>query len=446
MSRGVAIRIFTEGAEVRARLQRPAPLETLSWLQPTLAREDSNRATEPTPAEAVARILAEIAAEGEPAVRRWSQTLDGIAPKALKVPVDSMARALDELDPGLRLSLKLACMRIRRFHRAQPIESWTTHDLGGSLGQRLSPIRRVGIYAPGGSAPLPSSLLMAAIPAQVAGVEELVACTPPNPAPIMLAAAALCGLEEVYQIGGAQAIGAMAFGTENLRPVDKIVGAGNLYVTLAKQQVFGHVGIDGLAGPTETLIIADESAHPPWLAADLLAQAEHDPRASALLLTPNHPLAEAVQAEVEEQIASLSRREIIQQSLDAHGGILLVDDLEMAARLADGYAPEHLCLAVSEPRVLADRIRNAGGIFLGEWSYEVLGDYVAGPSHIMPTGGSARFSGPISVLDFIKITSLFGLDDETSRRLGGPAAELAEAEALTAHAAAARYRQEAADV
>ena len=292
----------------------------------------------------------------------------------------------------------------------------------------------------GDSAPLPSSLLMSVIPAQVAGVEEIVVCTPPQPHATTLAAAHLCGIETLFQVGGAQAIAAMSYGTESIRRVDKIVGAGNLFVTLAKQQVYGWVGLDGLAGPTETVVIADSTANPAWVAADLLAQAEHDPMASAILFTADERLAEVVQSQVAEQIESLSRSKIIAQSLSERGGIVLAENLEEAAALVDEYAPEHLCLSVSEPLALADLIRNAGGIFLGERSYEVLGDYLAGPSHIMPTGGTARFASPLSVIDFVKITSWIELDPETSASLSPVAAELATAETLTAHAAAAALR------
>jgi histidinol dehydrogenase len=287
---------------------------------------------------------------------------------------------------------------------------------------------------------------MSVIPAQVAGVSQIVVCTPPNPHPTILAAAHLCGLPAVYQAGGAQAIAAMAFGTHSIPKVDKIVGAGNLFVTLAKQQVYGSVGLDGLAGPTETVVIADESANPAWVAADLLAQAEHDVLASAILLTPSRRLAQAVQAAVARQVESLSRAEIIAQSLAQRGGIVLTPDLETAAALADDYAPEHLCLSVEDPAGLAPQIANAGGLFFGETSFEVLGDYVAGPSHVMPTGGTARFASPLNVLDFLKITSIVALDLETSRRLSHSAAELARAETLTAHAAAARLREAADDL
>ena len=398
------------------------------------------------PSEAVARILASVREEGDQAVRRWSQLLDQVQVEELRIPNSDLVEASQDLPAALSEAQRTAANRIRGFHERQPLQSWTTEALGGKLGQRLTPIRRVGIYVPGGSAPLPSSLLMSVIPAQVAGVEEIVVCTPPRPHATILAAAHLCGLETVYQIGGAQAIAAMSYGTESLAPVDKIVGAGNLFVALAKQQVYGLVGLDGVAGPTETVIIADTTADPAWVAADLLAQAEHEPMASAILLTPDRSFAEAVQAEVARQIEPLSRSGIIAQSLSARGGIVLTEDLNAAAALVDEYAPEHLCLSVSDPAALADRIHNAGGIFLGERSFEVLGDYIAGPSHVMPTGGTARFASPLSALDFVKITSWIELDPETSAELSPLAAELAKAESLTAHASAAELRTEGENV
>jgi len=398
------------------------------------------------PSEAVARILASVRDEGDQAVRRWSQLLDEVQVEELRIPNSDLVEASQDLPAALSEAQRTAADRIRGFHERQPLQSWTTEALGGKLGQRLTPIRRVGIYVPGGSAPLPSSLLMSVIPAQVAGVEEIVVCTPPRPHATILAAAHLCGLETVYQIGGAQAIAAMSYGTESLAPVDKIVGAGNLFVALAKQQVYGLVGLDGVAGPTETVIIADTTADPAWVAADLLAQAEHEPMASAILLTPDRSFAEAVQAEVARQIEPLSRSGIIAQSLSARGGIVLTEDLNAAAALVDEYAPEHLCLSVSDPAALADRIHNAGGIFLGERSFEVLGDYIAGPSHVMPTGGTARFASPLSALDFVKITSWIELDPETSVELSPLAAELAKAESLTAHASAAELRTEGENV
>jgi histidinol dehydrogenase len=320
--------------------------------------------------------------------------------------------------------------------------------LGGVLGQRVAPLRRVGCYVPGGTAPLPSSVLHTAVLARVAGVPEVVIATPPNPAfagtgyvnPVILAAAQLAGVSQVLRVGGAQAIAALAYGTESVRPVDKIVGPGNLYVTLAKKLVYGVVGIDGLAGPTETVVVADAEANPAWVAADLLAQAEHDVLAAAILLTPSEPLARQVQAEVARQIEALPRAEIITRTFERHSGIVLTRDLEEAVALADEYAPEHLCLAVRDPWAWVPHIRNAGGLFLGEHSFEVLGDYNAGPSHVMPTGGSARFASPLTVLDFVRITSLVALDAATTAQTAPQAAVLAQAEQLDGHASAARRR------
>jgi histidinol dehydrogenase len=393
-----------------------------------------------TPPQAVGRILDSVRQEGDAALRRWTRLLDRAELDDFRVPPERLAEALDALPAALAAALGTAAARIRAFHERQPIPSWEADG----LGQRFTPIYRVGVYVPGGSAPLPSSLLMSVIPAQVAGVREIIVCTPPNPHPAILAAAAICGVDQVYQIGGAQAIAALAFGTESIPAVDKIVGAGNLFVTLAKQQVFGIVGLDGLAGPTETVVIADESAHPDWVAADLLAQAEHDPLAVAILLTPSRPLAEAVQAAVARRLEALPRAEIIAESLATNGGIVLVPDLATAAQLADDYAAEHLCLAVADPRGLMAQINNAGGFFLGDYSCEVLGDYVAGPSHVMPTGGTARFASPLNVLDFVKISSVVALDAETARDLSALAEEIARAETLAAHAAAAAARREGA--
>ena len=397
-----------------------------------------------TPAAAVARILSDVRARGDAALYDWTARIDGVALSRLDVPAADLRAAAEALPADLGDSLCLAATRIRAFHALQPLASWTTDTLGGRLGQRVRPLRRVGVYVPGGTAPLPSSLLMAAIPAQVAGVAEIVVVTPPDRAgrvpPVILAAAEAIGLTTIYTLGGAQAIAALAFGTESIGRVDKIVGPGNLFVTLAKQQVFGLVGIDGLAGPTETMIIADDTAHPAWLAADLLAQAEHDPLATAILLTPSRPLAAAVAREVARQAETLSRDAIIAAALAGQGGIVLTADLAEAAALADAFAPEHLCLATAEPGALAETIHNAGGLFLGERSFEVLGDYVAGPSHTMPTGGTARFASPLNVLDFVRITSLIDLDAATAAALAPAAARLARAEALTAHAAAAEWR------
>lgn len=390
-----------------------------------------------TPEDAVARILKDVRARGDAALKDWTKRIDGIALDDIFVPTQA------KVDAALAEALQFAADRIRAFYSQQPVPSWRTAD--GTLGQRMTPLHRVGFYVPGGSAPLPSSLLMSVLPAMVAGVKEIVVCTPPGKPdggvpPVILAAAQICGVERICRIGGAQAIAAMAFGTESVPKVDKIVGPGNLFVTLAKQQVFGLVGLDGLAGPTETVVVADETANPAWVAADLLAQAEHDPLATAILITPSRPLAEAVQAEIAKQIEALSRAEIVAQSLANRGGAVLTPDLETAVRLGNEFAPEHLCLSVKDPAAWMNRIDSAGGLFIGEGSFEVLGDYVAGPSHVMPTGGTARFASPLNVLDFVRLTSLIALDAKTAATLSPVAATLAKAESLDAHANAALLR------
>ena len=394
-----------------------------------------------TPLQAVAEIVESVRLEGDIALQQWSKRLDEVTLTDIRMSPKEMLDAYNSLTSQQKRALKDARERIRVFHELQPLPEWQTSALGGVLGQRVTPIERVGIYVPGGTAPLPSSLLMSVIPAQVAGVRQYVVCTPPNPHPSILAVAHLCRPVELYQVGGAQAIAAMAYGTETVPKVDKIVGAGNLFVTLAKQQLFGVVGIDGLAGPTETMIIADGTANPKWVAADLLAQAEHDVLASAILLTPDLELAKEVQVEVARQLENLSRANIIARSLRDCGGIVLTSGIDEAITLANDYAAEHLCLELSNPQSVSDKITNAGGIFIGDRSFEVLGDYVAGPSHVMPTGGSARFSSPLNVLDFVKITSIIALDPQTSMNIGRSAAEIADMETLTAHASAVRIRQ-----
>jgi histidinol dehydrogenase len=392
------------------------------------------------PPQAVETILESVDQEGDQAVRKWSRILDDYDGEEISIPEARLEQAWVAMPPRLKQAMQTAVDRIQTFHEKQTVQSWISDDMGGQLGQRITPIERVGVYVAGGTAPLPSSFLMSVIPAQVAGVQQIFVATPPEPDPSILAAAYICKVDAVYQMGGAQSIAALAFGTETVQKVDKIVGAGNLFVTLAKQQLFGIVGIEGLAGPTETMVIADRTAKPEWVAADLLAQAEHDVLASAILLTPDLDFANAVRKEVLVQLNNLSRKEIITASLEHAGGIVVTDSLNQAAELANDYAAEHLCLSVENPEGLMENINNAGGFFLGDHSFEVLGDYVAGPSHIMPTGGTARFASPLNVLDFVKISSMIGLDTATAKALSGIAADLADLEGLTAHASAARSR------
>jgi histidinol dehydrogenase len=393
-----------------------------------------------TPEQAVSRILKDVRTNGDAALRKWTNSLDGADLEPAPVSKESLQAALDSISPAQRSAIEKAAARIEAFHRCQPVNSWTTNKLGGTLGQMIRPIQRVGLYIPGGTAPLPSTVLMSAIPARVAGVKEIVAVSPPTINPMILAACAIAGIDEIHPLGGAQAIAALAYGTQTIDPVDKIFGPGNLFVTLAKRQVYGVVGIDGLAGPTETMVIADDSADPAWVAADLLAQAEHDVLASAILLSPSKTLISKVQGEIKQQLESYERAEIIIASLENQGGAVLTKDIDEAVQLANEYAPEHLALSVKDPASWAEKVNNAGGVFLGEHSYEVLGDYVAGPSHVMPTGGSARFASPLNVLDFVKIISVIGLDEQTAGEIGPLAAEIAGAESLDAHRNAALIR------
>ena len=395
----------------------------------------------------MARLLAAVRENGDQAIVEWTERIDGNHLESFLVPQSEIEAALDRIPGDLREALSFAADRIRDFHERQPIPNWTTTEMGGILGQRFTPVQRAGVYVPGGTAPLPSSLLMTAVPAQVAGVPEIIVATPPGRprgqvSDVILAAAAVAGIKTVYAVGGALAVAAMTYGTETVPRVDKIVGPGNLFTTLAKQQVYGIVGIDGVYGPTETAVVADDSADAAWIAADLLAQAEHDVLASAILFTPSHNLAQAVQVEAARQMEFLSRADIIAQSLSYRGGIVLVNDLDQACRLASDYAAEHTCVAVHEElqQACLDAIPNAGGLFIGERSFEVLGDYVAGPSHTMPTGGTARFASPLNVLDFMKISSIVQLDAPSSAKLSPIAARIARAEELTAHENAALVR------
>ena len=457
------IRIFDDIPQAQATILRRAAWDEQQIPASVLDGIERIFGQRLTPEQAVATVLADVRRRGDAAVSEWSQRIDGGALDPLAVSQAEIDEAVARLDPALLDALTLAAQRLEAFHRKQPAGSWMDVTPGGTLGQIVRPLARVGVYVPAGSAPLPSSLLHAAIPARVAGVREIIVCTPPSHpitqslrdgsqssnhpaitaarvAPLTLAAAHVAGVDAVYAIGGAQAIAAMAYGTESVPRVDKIVGPGGLFVTLAKRQVFGAVGIDGLPGPTETMVIADDTANPAIAAADLLAQAEHDLLASAILLTPSRRLAERVQVEVGRQLEVLSRAEIAAASLAGRGGIVVTADLAQAVDLANAYAPEHLCLLTADPWTLVGRIENAGGIFVGEHSFEVLGDYVAGPSHVMPTEGTARFASPLSVADFVKRISLIALGPDEGRRLSAPAALLADGEGLTAHAAAARAR------
>lgn len=394
-----------------------------------------------TPEQAVARIINDVRARGDAALLDWTRKLDGVTLSSVVVSQAEIDTAYAETPAAVREALELAAAHIRAFHEKQKPKSWLDWDDQSALGQKITPLARVGVYVPGGTAPLPSSLLMAAIPAQVAGVREIVVASPPKIAPVILAAAKIANVSRVYALGGAPAVAALAFGTESVTRVDKIVGAGGLFTTIAKRQVFGVVGIDGLYGPTETLLIADDSASPAWCTADLLAQAEHDVLATSILITTSRTLANAVVHNLQSQISNLSRRDIIEKSLQAQGAIIVVENLDEALELANAFAPEHLCLLVRDPWNWVGKVENAGGVFIGEWTNEALGDYIIGPSHVMPTAGTARFSSPLNVNDFVKITSIFSVSARQATALGEHAARLADVEGLTAHASAIRQRQ-----
>jgi histidinol dehydrogenase len=409
------------------------------------------RAPDPDVEAAVRAILEDVRLHGDAALCALTEKLDGVTvtPERLRVPAAECRAALDALDPADRAALTLAADRIRAFHTRQRRESWLTAEPGtGLLGQLVHPIRRVGLYVPGGTAAYPSSVLMNAIPARVAGVGEIALCTPPGrdgavPAAV-LAAAAIADIQEVYRVGGAQAIAGLAYGTASIPPVDKIVGPGNIYVATAKRLVFGQVGIDLVAGPSEVLIVADETATPAWVAADLLAQAEHDPMAAAICLTPSQRIGREVQAEVARQIAAAPRQGIAAQSLDRYGAVIRVPDLAAAVALANTIAPEHLELLVADPWALVAGVRCAGAVFLGHHSPEPAGDYLAGPNHVLPTGGAARFCSGLSVDDFQTRSNLLALTPAALTAWRDPISRLAELEGLSAHARAIQIRTEGA--
>ena len=390
--------------------------------------------------DVVASILADVRKRGDAALLDYTERFDGvqICTEQLRLSTDEIDSACSECDGASLDALNFAAQRIEDFHRRQMPETLSyTDEIGVTLGTRWRPIDAVGLYVPGGAAAYPSSLLMNAIPARIAGVRRI-AVTVPIPDgkidPLVLAAAKLSGVHEIYQVGGAQAIGALAYGTETIVPVDKIVGPGNAYVAAAKRQVFGIVGIDMIAGPSEVLIVADADNDPSWIAIDLLAQAEHDVAAQSILVTDNRSFADRVESAVEDHLVTLKREDIARASWENNGLIIITENLEQAAALVDRVAPEHLELAVADPEALAVNVSHAGAIFLGRHTPEAIGDYVAGPNHILPTAGSARFSSGLSVLDFLKRTSIIRCDAESLSAVGSAAITLAEREGLGAHA------------
>ena len=393
----------------------------------------------------VAAILERVRLEGDGALMELTERFDGMRPDPLRIPPQRLEEAWNSTAPALQEALQLAHQRIETFHKLQrPTDLALRGPHGEALGRRWRPVERAGLYVPGGRASYPSTVLMNAVPARVAGVERIVMVTPPGPGgepnPTVLAAAHLAGVREVYRVGGAQAIAALAYGTASIPRVDVISGPGNLWVTLAKKAVYGQVGIDSLAGPSEVLVIADHTARTDQVAADLMAQAEHDPLAAAILITTSAALAAALPAVVEAQLAAHPRAAIVRQALNDWGLIVVCDDLETAARLSDRFAPEHLELLVEDPEALADRIQHAGAIFLGPHTPEAVGDYLAGPNHTLPTCGTARFAGALSVETFLRHTSLIQFNREALEATSAAVLTLAESEGLHSHAESVRRR------
>jgi len=397
----------------------------------------------------VREIVQAVRQRGDEAVFEYTEKFDRarIGLDNFRVSRTEIENAYAAVDVEFRQALAAAISNIRDFHQKQKQHSWMEPDaLGNILGQISRPLRRVGIYVPGGTAAYPSSVLMNALPAQVAGVEEIAMVTPPaadgSMNPYTLVAADACGVSEIYKVGGAQAIAALGYGTPSLPKVDKITGPGNIYVTIAKKLVYGEVDIDMLAGPSEVLVIADASANPRYVAADLLSQAEHDLMASALLVTPSRDLAQAVLAEVEKQLANLSRRAIMEKALADYGAIILTENLEEAMTIANRFAPEHLELMVENPFAWLGKVRNAGAVFVGGFSPEPIGDYYAGPNHILPTGGTARFYSPVTVDTFVKKTSVIAYSEAGFQSAAPKVIKLATVEGLDAHANSVKVRLE----
>jgi histidinol dehydrogenase len=421
----------------------------------TLGVEGIARAVERPPsqvppevARAVEDIIAAVRSRGDAALRELSARLDRFDPPSaagLAIAPEELSAAERELDPAVRAALAYAAERIERYHAAALPKSWRLTDEHGSvLGQEVRPLERIGIYVPGGRAAYPSTVLMTAVPARVAGVREIVLVTPPGPGgrvpAAVLAAARVAGVTEGWRIGGAQAVAALAYGTATIRRVDKIVGPGNVYVALAKTRVFGDVGIDMVAGPSEVVVVADRAADPAWIAADLLAQAEHDPMARALLITDAAELLPRVEAALTAQLETLPRRAIAGESLAANGAFVLVSDLEAAVDVANRLAPEHLELMVAVPAALLPRVRHAGAVFLGAHTPEVVGDYVAGPNHVLPTAGTARFASPLGTEDFVKRSSVIEYSPSGLAAALPHLASLAQVEGLDGHGRAAELR------
>jgi histidinol dehydrogenase len=393
--------------------------------------------------KAVRKIMLDVQKQGDRAVKRYTEKFDSIKPGRLAVSKKEIEVASKKVSKDFLKALTLSAKRIKTFHERQKEQSWQFSKEGVTLGQMIRPLERVGVYVPGGKAAYPSTVLMNVIPAQVAGVSEIALCVPTPDGkinPYVAAAVKLLGVNEVYRIGGAQAVAALAYGTETIKKVDKIVGPGNIYVAVAKKMVFGEVGIDMVAGPSEILIIADKTGDPSFIASDLLSQAEHDEMASSVLVTDSSQLAEAVQKELAEQMEKLRRKAIAKKSLSTYGSIIIARNLNKAADIANEIAPEHLEIMTKAPAQILPRIKNAGAIFLGKWTPEPLGDYTAGPNHTLPTGGTARFSSPLGVYDYIKRTSLLNFSKKGFMGLAETVETIADVEGLEAHGNTIRIR------
>ncbi len=394
-----------------------------------------------------AEILADVKARGDVALVEHTRRLDGVhvaSARDLEISARACSQALESLPSTQRDALATAAERVRAYHEQQRASSWSFKDAeGNELGQQVTALDRVGVYVPGGKAAYPSSVIMNVIPAKVAGVGEIIMAVPTPGGErnaLVLAAAALCGVDRLFSMGGAQAVGAMAYGTETVPAVDKIVGPGNAYVAAAKRRVFGVVGIDMVAGPSEILVVADAQSNPDWLTMDLFSQAEHDELAQAILLSPDAALLDAVAASIERELPGMKRRDVIAASLEGRGALIEVRDLAEACELVNRIAPEHLELSVEDPEALLPSIRHAGAVFLGRYASEALGDYCAGPNHVLPTSRTARFSSPLGVYDFQKRSSVIRISREGAQKLGKTAVELARGEGLTAHARSAELR------
>lgn len=393
-------------------------------------------------------IVDDIATRKDEALFEYTEKLDGcpINAGSVEVTQSEIETALSKVDEEDLTILKTVVSRVEAFHRKQKVESWIYIDEDGiELGQRLIPLERIGIYAPGGLASYPSTVIMAAIPAKIAGVEEIILVSPAKEGkinPMVVAAAVFSGVNRIFKIGGAQAIAALAFGTESIPRVDKIVGPGNAYVSAAKKMVYGHVDIDMIAGPSEVIVIADETANPGFIAADMLAQAEHDEMASAVLITANEDIAQLVIVEINRQLANLKRKSIAARSLECFGGVFLANDLDEAISIANRFAPEHLELMVKNTKDTLSKIKHAGAVFLGSNTPEAVGDYIAGPNHILPTGGTARFASALGVYDFIKRISVLSFTEDSLKRYGRQVVRLAQMEGLEAHGKSVAIRLE----